>query len=148
MKIGKKLTNLTMFSRVFEQMKSQKDLPFLKGTGIFEKESNLFDNIDKFMKNYYLNWLNEMEKNERSFAAFDFTNGTAFHSLVKGYPVEKKRLEGWLFPSYDDSQVFLEMSRDLREKKRVTKEKSISSSQLINASYNAIEKVNKRINFS
>lgn len=148
--IGRNLINFTIFSKLIDQIKAKKDLPFLRyksQAGIFESESPLFENLNKLLKQNYLVWLKELKENERALSAFNLTDASKLHSLVNGYSIESRTGEGWLRPSYDISQIFFEMGNEFRTKESKELGQHNRATQLIAACHSAVDKVNNRIKF-
>ncbi len=142
--VGKRLSNFYILSKLHSMNKKTPRLPFNrknKFNELFEKDKTFFDDFGIFMNDHFLKWLNELAKNERRLNPLNITDKNSFHSLIKGFEIEKRFGEGFLSKPFDISQVHFEMAKALTQKESKVLSEINQISQYFSVCYHATNAV-------
>lgn len=149
--IGKKLSNFYILTKLHPSNKEKQDLPFNKinkFNKLYEKDKTYFDNLKRFLEDYFLKWLKELADNERKLKPINISEKSAFNSLMKGFETEKKLGEGFISKPFDISQIQLEMAKATTKKElRMLGDVNSICQYLFLCWHATNEVVNEKINF-
>lgn len=146
--LGNALINFYIFNKLNIDNQKNSKLPYYKINfkNTYEEKRVFFDNLNRFMRDYFLNWLTELSQNERQFSPFKLNSKNSFNDLIIGFEMENRKLDNWLYNSFHLEQIQLEMSKKVNEK--TLKNKGQEIYKYVMASKKSIsEVVNKKIKF-
>ena len=106
------MTQFVLFSKYFkEHLRSALSLPWAKDNDFNESflRSSFVSDLDKIMESY-IEWLNEMDDNDRGFKPFkvDISKSQIFGIVENVKPARVKGLKGFLKSGYDLFDAFLD----------------------------------------
>lgn len=116
--LAENLTALHLLSKLHPATKAKaKSLPYCKSNGFNTDffNSDFFTGnetgLETFFTNYFNNWIDELDGNQRAFSPFNLKVNESFNFLVNGYNPDKHLLDGKVKQPVDLSDLQLTMAK-------------------------------------